>query len=96
MGEERDLIRFKGVPRNTFRFGNRRSLPSLGTYIIPAWIAGKACKIRMDLIASDIPLLISKKAMRKAEVKIDLASYLITWKGTEVRAIKTSAGHIFE
>ena len=68
------MIKFEGVPRKTFRCRNRQSLPSLGRYVIPAWIAGQACKIRMDLIASDIPPLISKKAMSKAKVKIDLAN----------------------
>ena len=55
LGEERELIRFEGISRRTFRFGNRQSLSSLGTYIIPAWIAGQEYKIRMDVIEADIP-----------------------------------------
>ena len=39
LGEERDLIKFEGVPRKAFRFGDRQSLPSLGTHVIPAWKA---------------------------------------------------------
>ena len=42
----------------------------------------------------DIPLLISKKAMSKAEVKIDLANGLITLRGAEVRAVAISAGNL--
>ena len=46
LGEERALIRFEGIPRKTFRFGNKQSLSSLGTYVIPAWIAGRPFKIK--------------------------------------------------
>ena len=94
LGKDKDKIKFEGVPKKRFKFGNRQSLPSLGTYVIPACIAGKDCKLRMDLISSDIPLLISKNAMRKAKVKIDLANDQITWKGVEVKAVPTSAGHL--
>ena len=48
----------------------------------------------MDVIASDFPLLISKKAMSKAKVKLDLASDTITWREAEVRSVPTSTGHL--
>ena len=41
LGEEIDLIKFEGVPRKASRFGDGKSLLSLGTYAIPAWIAGQ-------------------------------------------------------
>ena len=78
LGKGKDGAIFEGIPYKRFRFRNRQSLPSLGTYVIPAWIAGKACKLRLDVVASDIPLLISREAMRKAKVKIDVASNMIT------------------
>ena len=37
---------------------------------MPAMIAGKTCDIEFDIIDSDIPLLMTKKAMRKMRIDI--------------------------
>ena len=95
LGEEKVMIRFEGILKRIFRFSNTQGLSSLGTYTIPAWIAGQFCQIKMDVIASDIPLLISKKAMNnRAKAKLDIATDVVTWEGAEVRSVLTSAGHL--
>ena len=55
-----------------FRFGNSWKLPSLGKYVIPAFLAGKRGTLEIDIVNSNIPLLLSMKAMKKAEMKIDI------------------------
>ena len=39
---------------------------------MPAIIAGRNCDIEFDIIDSDIPLLLSKKAMKEIKMRIDL------------------------
>ena len=39
-------------------------------------------------------MLISREAMSKAKVKIDLANNQITWEGIEMKAVPTRAGHL--
>ena len=61
-------------PRNGFRvfkFGNSAKLPSLGYYTVPVVIAGKKGTIDLDIIDSDIPLLMSKKAMKMMKINME-------------------------
>ena len=51
---------------------NNGMLRSLGKYSVPAIIAGRNCDIEFDIIDSDIPLLLSKKAMKEIKMRIDL------------------------
>ena len=48
-----------------FKFGGGTRLISEGQYEIPATFAGHKVKIRTDVVDSDIPLLLSKNAMKK-------------------------------
>ncbi|KAL5015625.1 hypothetical protein ScPMuIL_007295, partial [Solemya velum] len=58
-----------------FKFGGGTRLKSKYEYLIPAYIAGKNITIKTDVVDSDIPLLLSRSAMKKAEtvcaVKLD-------------------------
>ena len=50
----------------TFGFGNNGTLTASKSYKIPVNIAGKETKVKLDIISSDIPLLLSMSAMEKA------------------------------
>ena len=92
-GDLKEQVVFNENSFRKFRFGNGESLTSIGQYTIPANIIGKPCTIKFDLIKSDIPLLLSKKAMKKANVSIDLATDTITWQGVRVHVYTSSSGH---
>ncbi len=47
-----------------FVFGNQGKLKSLGKYVIPVKIGGEENEITIDVISSDIPLLLSKGEMK--------------------------------
>ena len=53
-----------------FKFGGGETLTSLGCYKIPAVIADKEVIICTDVVNSDIPLLLSLDAMKKAKIKL--------------------------
>ena len=76
-----------------FKFGNSGTLRSIGTYVLPVVIAGKEATIKTDVIESDIPLLLSKVAMKKAKMKIDLEKDVCEIFGKEVELMTTSSGH---
>ena len=90
-----DQKKIKG-PRKGFRifkFGNSGVLPSLGCYTIPVIIAGKIGTIDLDIIDSDIPLLMSKKAMKEMKMKINMEDDTVDIWGRKVDLTTTSSGH---
>ena len=58
--------------QKVFKFGGGTRLQSKGEYSLPVVIAGKEATIITDVVESDIPLLLSRTAMKKAAVKMDL------------------------
>jgi len=58
--------------RTSFTFGNQQSLSSLGLYKIPVIIANEIHELEIDVISSDIPLLLSKEHMKKLGIAINL------------------------
>ena len=76
-----------------FRFGGGTRLQSEGQYTLPACIAGTNVKIQTDVVSSDIPLLLSRDAMKKAKTKLDLVNDCAEILGREVVLNCTSSGH---
>lgn len=76
-----------------FGFGNNGRLESLGKYYIPLVMAGWKINISVDLIDSDIPLLLSRKAMEKAKMKINFSERTVTAFGKTVSMQSTQSGH---
>ena len=56
-------------------------------------IAGKEVTIKSDVVESDIPLLLSRIAMKKAAIKLDLETDTAVIMGKEVALNLTSSGH---
>ena len=71
--EDRRKIK-RSIGRKTFKFGGGERLKSKGEYNLPAVIAGKEVTIKTDIVVSDIPLLLSRQAMKTAGVKMDFES----------------------
>ena len=63
-----------------------------GRYSLPVVIAGKEARVNTDVVESDIPLLLSRTAMKKAAVKMDLENDTATIMGKEV-ALNLTLGH---
>ena len=90
-----DKLKFikKCPSQKVFKFGGGTKLISEGQYILPAQIAGKRVNIRTDVVNSDIPLLLSKDAMKKACVKLDLETDTAEIMGTQINLNCTTSGH---
>lgn len=79
--------------QRVFKFGGGTCLKSKGEYSLPAVIAGKEVMIKTDVVESDIPLLLSRTAMKKAAIKMDLENDTATIMGKEVALNLTTSGH---
>ncbi|CAC5412668.1 unnamed protein product [Mytilus coruscus] len=76
-----------------FKFGGGTRLKSVGEYDLPICMVGEQVKLKTDVVESDIPLLLSRSAMKKAGVKIDLENDTSIIMGKEVSLNLTSSGH---
>ena len=81
------------VGERTFKFGGRTRLKSQAEYCLPAVIAGKEVTIKTDVVRSDIPLLLSRSAMKKAGVKMDLENDSAKIFGKDIALNLTTSGH---
>ena len=81
------------VGQKTFKFGGGEIMRSKGEYSLPAVIAGKDVMIRTDVVGSDIPLLLSRSAMKTAGVKMDMENDIANIFGKDVSLNLTTSGH---
>ena len=68
-------------------------IESLGAYDLPVVIAGEKKLLRADVVPTDIPLLLSKEAMKEAGIVIDLINDTAVVFNKKVPLDTTSAGH---
>lgn len=78
---------------STFTFGDGRSVSSLKRVVLPCRICGVNATISTDVVKCNIPLLLSKSAMRRAKMTIDFEHDLITIMGKTVKLDCTTSGH---
>ena len=78
---------------NSFKFGSGKLHQSLYMIMIPAYIGSKNVWIEVDVIETDIPLLMSKKAMKKANTTINFKNDTVTMFGEKLNVLVTQSGH---
>ena len=82
------------VKSNTeFKFGDGKSVLSERCVSMPCKIAGKRVIIETDVVKSEIPLLLSKNSMKKANTRIDFANDKVNIFGKDIDLQFTSSGH---
>ena len=85
------LVGESGV--NSFKFGAGPVIYSVGTYEIPVVLAGKHVMLKTDVVPTEVPLLLSKSAMKRAGVVIDMNQDIAVIFGETVPLNTTSSGH---
>ena len=76
-----------------FKFGGGTRLSSDGQYSIPVQLAGHKLMLVTDVVRSDIPLLLSKSAMKSAKMHINLEDDTAEVMGHKISLNCTSSGH---
>lgn len=76
-----------------FKFGAGEVKKSLGTYEIPCKMTGVKVLLSTDVVDTNIPLLLSLEAMKRAKVKIDTENDQAEVFGKIINLDITSSGH---
>ena len=90
--ENREKVVYK-PSLNSFKFGSGSIFPSLYKAKLPAVVGGKKIMIETDVVDSDIPMLLSKSAMKKADTSINFKDDSVNMFGVKQEIIATSSGH---
>ena len=90
--EEKAQVK-RGDSHRNFKFGGGAILPSMMECTVPAQLGDRNVFINTDVVDSDIPLLLSLKSLKRAEVKLDLHRDVAEIFGKEVQLNFTSSGH---
>ena len=78
---------------NCFKFGSGNIFKSLYKAKLPAVIGNHQIYIETDVIESEIPMLLSKSAMKRADTKINFKDDTVNMFGFKQNVIVTSSGH---
>ena len=78
---------------SSFKFGSGKRYHSLYKVKIPAKIGSKKLFISTDVVEAEIPLLLSKDAMKKAGTEINFVKDSVTMYGEELDVQITQSGH---
>ena len=76
-----------------FKFGDGKVYRSMKKAIIPASIGNLDVKIETNVIACDIPLLLSLESMKATHTQINFAEDKVTMLGKTLNLQFTSSGH---
>lgn len=76
-----------------FKFGDDNKLKSNEKIVLPIAIGGRECTLDVEILDTNIPLLLSKTTLKRAKTTIELDTDNVTMFGVKI-LIKTSlAGH---
>ena len=89
----RDMIKGPYESGVSFIFGGGQSKGSLGRYIIPLQLHGYNCKMDVELVEANIPLLISIPAMGRAGIILDFSENKTTVFGVTRNMERTTTGY---
>ena len=82
--------------RNTnasFTFGGGCSEKSIKRLVLPCYIAGKRCLLESDVVKCNIPLLLSKRSMKKCRMSLDFGNDTAVFEGTVIPLKSSTSGH---
>ena len=90
--ESRKLIKIS-KSNNGFKFGVGEPQQSLGKYIVPIKLGNTNFMLTTDVITTDIPCLLSKEAMKKSNMVIDMADNSVQMFQQTVKMVNVPSGH---
>ena len=91
--QKKKIVKIKGV--RTFKFGDGNKLNSLNKVILPRVIADIEVSIITDVVDSDIPLLLSKDAMKRAGICLNFDDDSAMMLKKKIPLSCTSSGHYY-
>ena len=80
--------------QSKFKFGNNLMVKSLGRTILPVYYIGSDIYLDIEVIAPEIPLLLSRGLMKKMDTEIRFAKNEVIMLGKKQKVNVTNKGHI--
>ena len=77
----------------SFTFGDGANVSSLKKVVLPCYIHERRCEIEADVVECNVPLLMSKTAMKKGKMSIDFENDTAIIGGKRLKLNLSSAGH---
>jgi len=93
LSEDEKLRIEENESETTFKFGDSNVFKSMKKVKFPVNIIGDRANITADVVNCSIPLLFSKKSMKRAQMKLVLENDIAVIHGKEVKLRCTSSGH---
>ena len=93
LSDEDQLKVTKASSSRNFKFGGGWKVAFVEKVTLPATIGEQPGRIRIDVAREEIPLLLSKKSMKKAGTNIDFKTDTVSKFGSQQKLIATSSGH---
>ena len=81
------------TPGNTCRFGDGKLFPALQNVDMPISLGSYNVMLNTDIVASDIPLLLSRKSMKKANMTLDSKNGHAVIFDQSIQLLVTKSGH---
>ena len=92
--DEEMLSKVKKFPGyRTFKFGGGEKLKSLAEVELPAYFGDQPVMLRVDVVSSELPLLLSLDTLRMAGTVLDMAKDVAIITGNRIQLDRTSSGH---
>ena len=89
---DKNMVKYN-TPNSVYKFGDGRGVKSLNNVDIPVIIGGNRVQVNVDIVADNIPLLLSKRSMQKANMKLDFSNNSIQVFNENIKLFETKSGH---
>ena len=90
--EERSKIQHH-VGTNIYRFGDENLVRAVENVDLPIAMGSKHVMLNTDIVSSDIPMLLSRKSMKRAGMTIDFKNDQAVAFGEQIQLMNTKSGH---
>ena len=77
----------------SFTFGDGRSVTSIRKVTMPCWMGGQRGTIITDVVECNIPLLLSRRTMKRVGMKLDFRNDVVNVNGRDIKLKVTKSGH---
>ena len=79
--------------QKSFTFGNGESFQSVKCVTLPCYIGNMKAEMKVDVVRCNVPLLLSKSAMKKGKMILDFENNRLRIGEQEIELKETSSGH---
>ena len=90
--DDKKLVQVRKT-NTAFRFGDGNQVISDMNVTFPAILGNRSISISTDVIEKDIPLLLSRESMKKANMKLDFSKDIANMCGEDILLTSTKSGH---